>query len=70
MEKLADHFKELLEADAEGFLSGPGHCDSTMIQSFGAPNLPGIHEEKTAPSAKDPCAAAAGAAEERLSSKF
>ena len=62
MEKLADHFKELLEADAEG--------DSTTLQSFGAPNLPGIHEEKTAASAKDPCAAAAGAAEERLSSKF
>jgi hypothetical protein len=39
MEKLADHFKELLEANAEGFLSGR-HCDSTMIQSFGYGSIP------------------------------
>ena len=51
------------------FCQGPG---TVIVHDavIWAPNVPGIHEEKTAPSAKDPGAAAAGAAQERLSSKF
>lgn len=61
MEKLADHFKDLLEASWPSWLPPP---DCQFITRTSR-NVSGLHETEAAPRAEDACWAASKLAQER-----